>query len=334
MTRALLAPLGLVYAAALRAKNNRYDRVAPQQLRWPVVSVGNLSVGGSGKTPLVIRLAQLFAQAGWDADVLSRGYGRSGSAAERVEPLGDAERFGDEPLMIAQAVAAPVFVAASRYEAGRRAELEGLEGSDSGKHVHLLDDGFQHRQLARAVDIVVIHRGDLTDRLLPAGRLREPLASLKRADVLVLREEDAELAAKLEPYTRGIPFWQVRRRLSPGIPGRRALAFCGIARPREFYQALEAAGTEIVARMSFRDHHRYTRRDVEELARLGARAGCEEFVTTEKDAVRLDREMRARLAQIAPLRVAKLSLEIVNESAVMAELIARLEPGKVRRAAL
>ncbi len=331
MTRALLAPLGLVYAAALRAKNNRYDRMTPQQLRWPVVSVGNLSVGGSGKTPLVIRLAQLFAEAGWDADVLSRGYGRSGSAAERVDPSGSAERFGDEPLMIAQGARAPVFVAASRYEAGLRAEEE---ASGNGKHVHLLDDGFQHRQLARAVDIVVIHRGDLGDRLLPAGRLREPLASLKRADLLVLREEDAELAAKLEPYTRGIPFWQVRRRLSPGTAGRRALAFCGIARPREFYQALEAGGTEIVARMSFRDHHRYTGRDVEELGKLGARAGCEEFVTTEKDAVKLDPELRAKLAQIAPLRVARLSLEIENESAVMAELIARLERGKLCPAGL
>ena len=109
MTRALLAPLGLVYTAALRARNNRFDRIAPRQLLWPVVSVGNLSVGGSGKTPLTVRLAQLFEQAGWCVDVLSRGYGRRGSAAERVNPSGDAERFGDEPLMIAQAVQAPVF---------------------------------------------------------------------------------------------------------------------------------------------------------------------------------------------------------------------------------
>ena len=322
MMRALWAPLGLVYAAALRAKNRRYDSMAPRRLRWPVVSVGNLSVGGSGKTPLVIHLVQRFEQAGWAVDVLSRGYGRSGGSRERVDSSGDAERFGDEPLMIAQAAQAPVFVGASRYAAGQLAECEGADG---GKHVHLLDDGFQHRQLARAVDIVLVHRGDLSDRLLPAGRLREPLRSLKRADVIVLREEDAELAARLEPYTRGgIPFWQVRRRLSPAGASRRALAFCAIARPSDFYKTLEAAGTEVGARMSFRDHHRYTLRDMENLGKLGARRGCEEFVTTEKDAVKLDREMRTMLTQIAPLRVARLSLEIENESAVMAQLIAML----------
>ena len=323
MTRALLAPLGLVYAAAVRARNSRYDKLSPQHVRWPVISVGNLSVGGSGKTPLVIRLAQLFQEEGWSVDILSRGYGRSESATERVDPLGDPRRFGDEPLMIARAVQAGVFVGASRFEAGRLAELE---RSDHGRHVHLLDDGFQHRQLARALDIVLVHRSDLSERLLPAGRLREPLESLKRADAIVLREEDAELAVKLEAYTRSdVPFWLVRRRLFLEAPPKRALAFCGIARPREFFRALEAAGIEVAARLTFRDHHRYTQRDAEEIGKLGARRGCGEFITTEKDAVKLDRDLSARLTRIAPLRIAKLSLEIENESEVMAQLIAMIE---------
>ena len=328
MTRPLLAPLGLLYAAAIRAKNARYDRTEPQHLRWPVVSVGNLSVGGSGKTPLVIRLAQLLEREGWSVDVLSRGYGRSGSLVERVEisgdPSRDAERFGDEPLMIAQAARAPVFVGTSRYEAGQLAEREGNGGS---RHVHVLDDGFQHRQLARAVDIVVVHHSDLNDRLLPSGRLREPLTSLHRADVIVLREENAELASKLEIYAqKGVPFWRVRRRLSQSSGKKRVLAFCAIARPGEFFQALEAEGTEVAARVSFRDHHRYTRRDVEEIGKLGAKSGCEEFVTTEKDAVKLHEDLRAKLTSIAPLRVAKLSLEIENENAAIAQLIGRLMP--------
>ncbi len=329
MTRALLAPLELLYSAAIRARNNRYDRTAPQRLGWPVVSVGNLSVGGSGKTPLVIRLAQLFEQSGWSADVLSRGYGRSSNAAERVDASEDAERFGDEPLLIAQAAHVPVFVGAERYEAGQLAEREAAEG---GKHVHLLDDGFQHRQLARTADIVLIHPCDLSDRLLPAGRLREPLSSLERADVIVLRKEDAELAAKLEPYIRsGTPVWHVRRSVSAAGGGKRALGFCAIARPGEFYKSLEAAGTELAARMSFRDHHRYTRRDMEELGSLGAQRRCEEFVTTEKDAVKLNHDLRAMLTRIAPLRVAKLSLEIDNERAAMAQLIAMLEQSEISR---
>jgi tetraacyldisaccharide 4'-kinase len=318
----LLAPFTLLYASLLRARNARFDRMAAQRLQWPVVSIGNLSVGGAGKTPLVISLARLLEREGFRPDVLSRGYGRSNKKIERVDSGGSAERFGDEPLLIARATEVPVYVGASRYEAGVLAEAElGAEG----RHVHLLDDGFQHRQLARNVDIVVIHRSDLEERLLPAGRLREPLSSLDRADVIILRQEDAELEPALRAYVgTECRFWRVQRTLL--IPGgvKRALAFCAIARPGEFFAALATTGVEVVERMAFRDHHRYTGSDIDRLAELGRRHGCDAFVTTAKDDVKLDAAMRLRLNAVAPLHIASLVIEIEDQDAVLAQLSAKI----------
>jgi tetraacyldisaccharide 4'-kinase len=318
----LLAPFALVYASLMRARNARFDRMAAQRLQWPVVSIGNLSVGGAGKTPLVICLARLLQRGGFHPDVLSRGYGRSSKEIARVDSAGDAERFGDEPLLVARAAGVPVYVGASRYEAGLLAEAElGREG----QHVHLLDDGFQHRQLARNVDIVIIHRSDLQQRLLPAGRLREPLSSLQRAGVIVLRQEDAELESALRVYAeKECRFWHVRRTLSLSIPVKRALAFCAIARPAEFFEALAAVGVEVVERMTFRDHHRYTATDIERLAELGRRHRCDAFVTTAKDEVKLDASMRLRLNVVAPLRIASLVVELEDEAAVLAQLSAKI----------
>ena len=139
----MLAPLVPLYAAAVRAKNLAYERgwARPKRLRWPVVSIGNLSMGGSGKTPLTIRLAQLLRERGFAVDVLSRGYGRQSKVVERVTTGGSAEEFGDEPLLIAEAAGVPVFVGANRYRAGMLAEA-----SAAGPVLHLLDDGFQHRR--------------------------------------------------------------------------------------------------------------------------------------------------------------------------------------------
>jgi tetraacyldisaccharide 4'-kinase len=323
----LLAPFALVYASLVRARNARFDRTAAQRLRCPVVSIGNLSVGGAGKTPLVICLSRLLERDGFLPDVLSRGYGRSNQKIERVDSGGNAERFGDEPLLIARAAGVPVYVGASRYEAGLLAEAE-VKGE--GRRVHLLDDGFQHRQLARDVDIVVMHRSDLHDRLLPAGRLREPLSSLERADVIVLRQEDAELESTLRVYVgKECRFWRVQRTLQVASPAKRALAFCAIARPAEFFTALAAAGVEVVERKSFRDHHRCTAADIERLAELGRRHGCDAFVTTAKDEVKLDADMRRQLNAVAPLRIASLVVEMEDEDAVRGQLSALLQ-GKAK----
>ncbi len=243
MSRAFLAPLSAIYGAAVATKNLAYEnRWLTAKLGWPVVSIGNLSVGGSGKTPLTIRLTELLTAAGIAIDVLSRGYGRISSATERVDPSGDAERFGDEPLLIARRTGMPVFVGASRYQAGLLAEADPIVPDErSGHpeaHIHLLDDGFQHRQLARDVDIVVIHRSDFAERLLPAGRLREPLSALHRADFLALREEDADLEPRLHRLRVTAPiFWMQRSLTMPEqFPGTAAkvIAFCGIARPDSF----------------------------------------------------------------------------------------------------
>jgi tetraacyldisaccharide 4'-kinase len=318
----LLAPFALVYGSLVRARNARFDRMAAQRLRWPVVSIGNVSVGGAGKTPLVIYLARLLQRDGFRPDVLSRGYGRSSKGVHRVDSAGDAERFGDEPLLVARAAGVPVYVGASRYQAGLLAEAE-IGGE--GRHVHLLDDGFQHRQLARNLDIVVIHRSDLQGRLLPAGRLREPLSSLERADVIVLRQEDAELESKLRGYVgKECRFWRMQRTLSISRLAQRALAFCAIARPAEFFAALPAIGVEVVERMTFRDHHRYTAADIDRLAELGRRHGCDAFVTTAKDEVKLDAAMRLRLETVAPLRIASLAVAMEDEEAVRSQLSAKI----------
>src|SRR5579862_9459138 len=155
--RRMLWPLTLLYAAVVAAKNAAYDRgwSKLQTLRGPVISVGNISVGGSGKTPFVIALAKLLQRQGVEVDVLSRGYGRSSDSVEQVDPASSAERFGDEPLSIAQSAGVPVYVGASRYTAGLLAESD-----QSTTRIHLLDDGFQHRKLRRTVDIVLIHRSD------------------------------------------------------------------------------------------------------------------------------------------------------------------------------
>jgi tetraacyldisaccharide 4'-kinase len=307
----LLAPLELLYASLVRARNARFDRTPAQRLRWPVISIGNLSVGGAGKTPLVICLADLLQREGLHPDVLSRGYRRSSHAIERVDSAGIAERFGDEPLLIAQATGLPVYVGANRFEAGQLAERE-----LPSPGIHLLDDGFQHRQLARSLDIVLIHRSDLQQRLLPAGRLREPLSSLRRADVIMLRQEDAELESVLRSYVSNeCRFWRIRRTLALKTPVERAVAFCAIARPREFFDGLIAAGAVIAERISFRDHHRYRMADIDRLAKLGRRTGCDAFVMTAKDEVKLDPAMRSRLNAVAPLSTAALTVELEDERA-------------------
>jgi tetraacyldisaccharide 4'-kinase len=316
MSPLLLAPLSLVYASVMRARNARFDRTPPLRLRWPVVSIGNLSVGGAGKTPLVICLARLLQQEGLAPDVLSRGYGRSRPTVERVDPTGSADEFGDEPLLIARSTTVPVYVGASRYEAGLLAESE-----MGGPGVHLLDDGFQHRQLARDLDIVVMHRSDLHQRLLPAGRLREPLASLRRAGVIVLRHEDAELEPALRVHTRPeCRFWRVRRTLALQSPLQRAIAFCAVAQPSEFFAGLASVGAGLADQIRFRDHHRYTMAEIDRLAELGRRVGCDGFVTTAKDEVKLDAAMRARLNTVAPLQTAVLTVEMEDEKAALDDM--------------
>lgn len=307
-----------IYAAALAAKNAAYRHgwAKPQHLTWPVVSVGNLSVGGSGKTPLVIRLAQMLVAQNIPVDVLSRGYGRRDtSRIERVNPEGEAACYGDEPLLIARAAKVPVYVGASRYEAGLLAERNAPRPG-----IHLLDDGFQHRKLARVLDIVVLHASDFEDALLPAGRLREPLTALRRSSVIVLRAEDRALEAELRRRGITVPLWIQHRQLTVERVTR-VVAFCGIARPEGFFSALRAQKVELAETIAFGDHHRYSPADIAGLVATLRQSNAQYFITTEKDDVRLTPEQRASLEKVAPLRVARLQVSLENEPAVVDQLL-------------
>jgi len=310
----LLAPLVPLYAGGLTAKNFAYDAgwIKPKRLSWPVISVGNLSVGGAGKTPVVIRLAQLLTEQGHHIDVLSRGYGRITSDTVRVDPEGLAARYGDEPILIARNANVPVYVGSHRYAAGTLAEHE-----HPGPGIHLLDDGFQHRRLARDLDIVVLHSSDFNERLLPIGRLREPLAALSRASILILRDEDRRLETALRRYNPTAPIWIQHRRLA--IPQlKRVIAFCAIARPDEFFSTLRSHSTDVAATSAFRDHHIYTDADLDRLLELRDQNWAEAFITTEKDWVRLTPQQRSRLG---PLHTARLEVVFEDEPAVTAQLL-------------
>ncbi len=322
----LLAPLVPLYAAAVSAKNAAYARgwAQPKQLGWPVVSIGNLSVGGSGKTPLTIRLAELLRERGIAVDVLSRGYGRKSTGTAKVELNGSAEEFGDEPLLIAREAGVPVYVGSSRYAAGLLAEA-GL----AGPGVHLLDDGFQHRGLARDVDIVVLHRSDFAETLLPAGRLREGFTSLRRASLLVLREEDRDLETVLRSKGLRQPVWWMERRLEVPAGILRTLAFCAIARPEDFFRGLRSQGVAIAATRSWRDHHRYTSPDIAELVELQRQHDADAFLTTGKDLVRFSPQQRRELGSAAPIHAAQLTIRLEGEAAAIDHLLTLLR--EIRR---
>ena len=311
--RMLLLPLVPVYRLALALRDWRLDtRLEPvRRLRWPVVSIGNLSTGGLGKTPLTIALAKALERRGLCVDVLSRGYGRSSEHAVLVDPDGAAENFGDEPLLIARETGVPVYVAGQRYEAGLLAERE--RSADSRFGLHLLDDGFQHRQLYRDVDILLLNRHDWQDWLLPAGNLREPLKAVYRAGVIAIPADDVGLEDALLASGWVGPVWRLRRTMEvPAIDGAVA-AFCGIARPKPFFAGIEAAGdANRCVRIAFPDHHSYTSADLKRIVNAAQRNGTVALITTEKDKVRLGK-LASAFPESLPLKTVGLSMEIEHE---------------------
>ena len=332
--RPLLLPLTPIYrwALALRELELRTGLRPVRRLRWPVVSVGSLSVGGAGKTPLAIALVRALAGRGVHVDVLSRGYGRRRSALPLgVDPGGEAEEFGDEPLAMARATGVPVFVAAARFRAGLLAEAEVSAGAASRKgalahcplRVHLLDDGFQHRQLARDVDILLVSRRDLADGLLPAGNLREALRAAGRANVFAIPADEPEVAEWVSAHGWEQPVWRLRRHMvAPHIDGPVA-AFCGIAQPEQFFRGLEQLGMRLAARLPFADHRRYTAGDLARIQAAARAAGAVALLTTEKDCARLGAQAEGLAAEI-PLQSVPLRVEIDNEAAAIDWLLQRI----------
>jgi len=322
--RKLLLPLVPAYrlALALRELRLRIGLEPVRRLRWPVVSIGSLSAGGAGKTPLTIAVAQALERRGLRVDVLSRGYGRRSQRPAHVCPDGSAEEFGDEPLLIARETAVPVYVAAQRFEAGLLAEAG--RSADLRLGLHLLDDGFQHRQLHRDVNILLLDGRDGRDSLLPAGNLREPLKAAQRATVIAIPAQDdaPELEAALRAWGFAVPIWRLRRTMEvPAVEGPVA-AFCGIARPEQFFVGLEAAGLQIAVRLTFPDHHRYAARDLDRLVIAAREAGATAFVTTEKDQVRLGM-LCANFPESLPLKTASLRVEIEEQRAAIDWLVER-----------
>ena len=318
-------PLTAIYGAATRLRNTMFDRgvLSSRRLEKPVVSVGNLSVGGSGKTPFVIALGELLTARGVQFDVLSRGYRRKTRGVLIGEADGKAADFGDEPLLIARRLGVPVIVGENRYEAGRVAEQK------FQSQLHILDDGFQHRSLGRDFDIVLMTEGDFDDKLLPSGRLREPLSSLQRADAIVLPQvfsgHDVEIKNFASP---GKSVWRMSRQISIPAAPVAPIVFCGIARPQQLFAQVRAAGVTPAAEVEFRDHHAYNRMDIERLLSMRGKLSAGGFLTTEKDAVNL--ESLSLQADLKPFAVAVLSLTLDHPTEVVDAILARIAERKPR----
>lgn len=342
---AWLRPLGAAYGWAAARRRARYRRHPHLQKRLgrPVVSVGNLTVGGSGKTPLVAALVTLLRDMGERPAVLSRGYARraGGSGVLVVSDTtgvrATVEDSGDEPQVLARRLrGVPVLVGADRYQAGLVAERE------FGCTVHVLDDGFQHLQLARDVDMLLVTESDLGDAVLPAGRLRERPAAAWDADVwLTVDGDPAGLAAvSALAATRatmggtaaippafavtlrvGAPRWVAPfGQAAPVAPGR-AIAVSGIARPERFFASARAAGWTLDRELVFPDHHWFTPADWRGVCAAAAAAGVRAVLTTEKDAVRLER-LTAEASQ--GLSVCYLPIDLVLGAPAESWLRARL----------
>ena len=311
-----MSVLSGVYGHVAALRRARYARHPGRRraLHAPVISVGNLVVGGSGKTPVVAALARLLIAAGERPAILSRGYGRRGIAppgvvvvsdgcaslvAPLVAPLVPTRESGDEPQMLARSLeGVPVLVCADRHLAGRLAE-ERL-----GATVHLLDDGFQHLPLARDVDLLLMAPGDLDERLLPSGRLREPLTAAAAADAVMVPGTAADAAAVAARLGAGTAFYLESHygdllrveplgaplvpALDPPLTPRRVVAVAAIARPARFFTALAEGGWDVRREITFRDHHWFSPGDVARIEAIAREVDADLILTTEKDAVRLE----------------------------------------------
>ena len=311
-------PLSTIFGLGVRTRNALYDRglARSQRLSGPVVSIGNLSVGGSGKTPFVLLLGEILKARGLKFDILSRGYGRKTRGVRLVEPAGSSHDFGDEPVLMARRLNVPVIVGESRYAAGVFAEKK------FGPQLHLLDDGFQHRALTRDFDIVLVTPDDSRDRLLPAGRLREPLTALGRADAVVLTS-----GASPDAFPLGQKLiWKARRGIVPVNVPAKPVVFCGIARPKNFVAQLRTAGIEPVAEAFYRDHHAYTEQDLRDLLNLRQRSETDGFVTTEKDAINLG----GYLAALEPLAVIPVKMELADAANAVDTMLAMIAERRLK----
>lgn len=321
--RILVLPLASVYGAVVRLKAWLYATgiVHQKRLTAPVISVGNLSVGGTGKTPMVVWLAEKLLAEGKRVAILSRGYRGSGGSSDEIdlmkEKLGDRVLFGVGP---------------DRFAEGRK--IAAREAVD----IFLLDDGFQHLRLARDADIVLIDstRPLHKDFLLPAGSLREPVSAVSRATVVLFtRVHQAPFAARAMQNFPKIPIFPAVTRLAgvrpiggapalaAGDHSARLFAFCGIGNPGAFFMDLAGWGIEVAGKLTFRDHHAYSAKDYEKLNEMARNARASGFITTEKD---LQNLAKGNLS--LPLYCCEIAMEIPDEGGFW-ETVVRSLPAKV-----
>jgi len=287
------------------ARRRAWYAAHPERVRFlarPVVSVGNLAVGGTGKTPIVAAIARELAARGERPSILSRGYART-SPRDGVTVVSDGRTVsadvaiaGDEPLMLARALpGVSVLVGADRYLSGRLAETH------FAATVHLLDDGFQYLALGRAADLLVARAEDLADRVLPAGRLREPLSSARAADAVLIAGDEA--AARRVGEALGVRECFTVTRALGHVPHAPLFAVAAIARPQRFFDDLAGRGLTVTGTMSFRDHHPYSAEDVSRIAAAARASGAHVVATTEKDRVRLPADADGLPIAAVPLEV-------------------------------
>lgn len=319
-----LSPLGWLYGAGSSFRNALYDRgiFRSHNLGARTISVGNLTAGGTGKTPLVAFVARLLAENGEKVCILTRGYGRDDPAArvlvsDSENVTADARTGGDEPVELAQKLLGKAIVIADR----NRVAAAQWAMQEFAPTVFVLDDGFQHRSAARDLDIVCI---DATspfggDSFLPLGRLRERSANLARAqigvltradmaaDIATVKERIRQLAPNIEIFSasyrsRGFTELGSKKMVEiTEVRDRAAFAFCGLGSPQNFFAQLTREGIQLAGTTAFPDHHRYTAAQIRKIETSAQSSGAQSLITTAKDAVRLTEsipEMRCLIAEI------------------------------------
>ncbi len=294
----------------LRAAAYKKGWLASRQLPCPVVSIGNIMLGGAGKTPHVIAVAEWLLTQGLRPAIVSRGYGRKKTidapliVSEGKGAVCNPENGGDEPVMMAEATRGiPIVVGSDRFEAGMTAYRE------LGAEAVILDDGFQHLSLERDINIALLPaaRPFGTGRVFPGGDLREPVSALERADALVITSAQAvsvpgiqDLLSKIHEMVPAVPAFSSKTEVKGlkgvgrgleidinDICGKAVFAFCAIAHPRSFFDTLSSTGADLKGEKAFRDHHAYNLDDLKEIIAASIKDRAAYIVTTEKDAIKL-----------------------------------------------
>lgn len=339
--RTLLLPLSWLYEIVIVLRNFFYDKgiFRTESVGIPVVSVGNLTVGGTGKTPIVEYIVRHYLENNVKVAVVSRGYKRRTTGTvvvcDGTSILSTLSESGDESFQIARKFPSAIVVVDERRVRGAQCAKERY-----GAEVIVLDDGFQHRSLHRSLDIVVmdVQQPPYETRMLPSGSRREPVSSLARAHVILLSRwyagKGEHVGQEVQRRTTAAQFQvvftpKVLIRISDGtrksldeMKGKSCLAFCGIARPETFEMMLKAIGFEVREFRTYPDHYKYSEEDLNDFAWRFSEQKFDIIVTTEKDAVRLFDDSAQRFRDQYPLYYVRLDTQI-SDSSRFSELLLR-----------